>query len=323
MKRWLGSAALLSATLLLGSEASASSSYPEEVKAHLGLSSTPACTLCHEGTPGYGTATTPFGASAKGTYGLSAQDTSKLDSVLDSMATDKVDSDGDGVSDIDELKAGTDPNSAGGITAVQKPDLIYGCQARVAGEQPGGAGGLAAFFAVALGVGWARRRGRRRLLGLPLALGAATLGAVLVAGCYDVSFVSTEVCATGLAWSAGDTGSPNMHPGAACINCHHDNGGPKFTVAGTLFPGAGLADDCFGSYGVEILVTGADGKSVKMSTTESGNFYTELPIKTPYRAEVILGGKKNIMVGEQTNGDCNSCHTVKGENAAPGRILLP
>ncbi len=321
MSRWLGSAALFSGALLLGTPALASSSYPADMRSHLGLSSTPACTICHEGSPGYGTVTTPFGATAKGTYGLVAQDTGKLESVLDAMANDKVDSDGDGVSDIDELKSGANPNAAGGVTAVEKPELIYGCQARIAGDRPAFGAPFGAFLTVALAAGWARRR--RRAPGSTAVLGAAALAALLAAGCYDVSFVSTEVCATGLAWTGGDKESPNMHPGTTCKACHHENDGPAFTVAGTVFPGAGLADDCFGSFGAQVLVTGADGQSVTMSTTESGNFYTELPIKLPYRAEVIVGGKKNIMVSEQSNGDCNSCHTVKGENAAPGRILVP
>lgn len=319
MTRRLGSAALLTATLLLGAPAAASPSYPPEIKSHLGLESAPACTLCHQGTPNYGSATTLFATTARKTYGLSAAKTSKLDTVLDAMEADQVDSDGDGVSDIDELKAGTDPNTAGGITAAPKPELVYGCQARIAGGQSSGAAGLG-FLTLALALRLARRR---RLLGMTGALAAAATAALLSAGCYEVSYVSPEVCATGLGWTAGDTGSPNMHPGAACKACHQENGGPTFQVAGTVFPGAGLADDCFGAYGAEVLITGADGQTVKITTTESGNFYTELPIKTPYHAEVIVGGKSNSMAGEQTNGDCNSCHTVKGANAAPGRILIP
>jgi hypothetical protein len=320
MKRWLATAALVPAMLSMASTALGSSSYPDAMKSHLGLSSTPACTLCHEGSPGFGTVTTPFGATAKGTYGLVAQDTTKLATVLNAMAKDKADSDGDGTPDIDELKAGTDPNAEGNITAVEKPELIYGCQARIAGEQRSGAA-AAAFLSFALAAGIARRR--RRRLGMGGALVTVTITSLLVAGCYDVSFVASEVCASGLAWTGGDKESPNMHPGAACIKCHHDQEGPSFQIAGTVFPGPGLDDDCFGSFGVEVLVTGADGKSVKMSTTESGNFYTELPVKMPYRAEVIVGDKRNTMVSEQSNGDCNSCHTVKGESGAPGRIVLP
>ncbi len=320
MNRWI-SAALFTATIAVAPSARASSTFPAEVKSHLGLASTPACTLCHEGTPGTGTATTPFATTARGSkYGMVSQDTTKLAAVLDAMAADKTDSDGDGRSDIDELKAGTDPNAAGNIVAVTKPEIVYGCQARLASGAPGPSGAPLGALVLLGAAGWA---GRRRRLGMTAALGVALGGAVLLGGCYDVSFVGTDVCATGLAWSAGDVGSPNMHPGAACITCHADTDGPHFTIAGTVFPGPGLGDDCFGSYGVTVLVTGADGKSVKMTTTESGNFYTELPVKMPYRAEVIVGKKTNVMVAEQSSGDCNSCHTTAGINGAPGRIVLP
>ena len=116
--------ALLAVTVLAGGLAHASSIFPPEVRAHLGLSYTPACTLCHN-TPsgGFGTVTTPFGTSMIA-RGLVAQNLQSLDTALDALAAEKKDSDGDGVADIDELKAGTDPNVAGGGSY---PPPSYGC----------------------------------------------------------------------------------------------------------------------------------------------------------------------------------------------------
>ena len=116
--------ALLAITVLAGGLAHASSIYPPEVRAHLSLSYTPACTLCHNvPTGGYGTVTTPFGKSMM-SRGLVAQNIGALDTALDALTAEKTDSDGDGVPDIDELKAGTDPNVAGGGAV---PPPTYGC----------------------------------------------------------------------------------------------------------------------------------------------------------------------------------------------------
>jgi hypothetical protein len=115
---------VLATAVLAGGLAHGSSIYPPEVRAHLSLSYTPACTLCHETeSGGFGTVTTPFGKSMMA-RGLVAQNLGSLDTALDALAAEHTDSDHDGVGDIDELKAGSDPNVAGG-GSVTPPS--YGC----------------------------------------------------------------------------------------------------------------------------------------------------------------------------------------------------
>lgn len=110
--------------MLAGGLANGSSIYPPEVRSHLGLGYTPDCSLCHaNGQTGFGTVTTPFGTSMRA-RGLVAQNIGSLDTALDALAAEKTDSDHDGVPDIDELEAGTDPNVAGG-GQVTPPS--YGC----------------------------------------------------------------------------------------------------------------------------------------------------------------------------------------------------
>src|SRR5262249_60151873 len=107
-----------------GAPAHGPSIYPPEVRAPLSLPDTPACTLGHETeSGGFGTVTKPFGKSMQA-RGLVAQNLGSLDTALDALAAEHTDSDHDGVGDIDELKAGSDPNVAGG-GSVTPP--TYGC----------------------------------------------------------------------------------------------------------------------------------------------------------------------------------------------------
>ncbi|MBX3197397.1 MAG: hypothetical protein KF894_04500 [Labilithrix sp.] len=153
--------ALLSTSLLVASArtARATPNFPDVVASHLALDAAPPCTLCHVGTPARGNVTTPFGATLR-SRGAVAYDEAALRLALDALAAERKDSDGDGVPDIDELRAGDDPNGAPG--AVTTPE--YGC---AIGRATGAAGtataaGAALGFALAL---TCTRRARRRARG--------------------------------------------------------------------------------------------------------------------------------------------------------------
>jgi len=118
---------------LASPSALASEIFPGTIQQHLSLTYSPPCSLCHAGgVTGFGTVTTPFGAAMRA-RGLVARDTNSLASALDKMAAEGVDSNGDGVTDIDELKAGTDPN-AGAPGAVPPPE--FGCTVGSGGDPP-------------------------------------------------------------------------------------------------------------------------------------------------------------------------------------------
>ena len=114
--------AALAALLLGANVASATSNFPAAVRTKLSLSYDPPCSLCHtNGITGRGTVTTPFG-KAMLARGLVASDETALNAALDKMVAEKVDSDLDGTTDIDELKAGTNPNG-------DSLSVSYGCNA--------------------------------------------------------------------------------------------------------------------------------------------------------------------------------------------------
>ena len=87
--------------------------------------------------------------------GLVPTDLASLDTALDALAAENHDSNGNGISDIDELKAGNDPNATGTGGSTVTPQ--YGCSG--ARSAPDSAGGTAALL-MALLLGLAARRRR-------------------------------------------------------------------------------------------------------------------------------------------------------------------
>lgn len=144
---------------------------------------------------------------------------------------------------------------------------------------------------------------------------------------HGVTDVPTTTCASGLQWTGGNRESALMHPGQACIACHSTGEGPRLTVAGTIYAALNEPDDCGGASttGLEIVITDANNVETRLTPNSMGNFFLErATIALPFHAKVVdANGGLREMVGAQTTGDCNSCHTQTGANAAPGRIIGP
>lgn len=99
---------------LLAAPAFATAQFPATIQNKYGLASPPpqSCGLCHtNGITGNGTVNTPIGRALR-MRGLVANDEPSLIAALDTLATDMVDSDSDGITDVAELMAGTNPNVA-------------------------------------------------------------------------------------------------------------------------------------------------------------------------------------------------------------------
>lgn len=132
-------------------------------------------------------------------------------------------------------------------------------------------------------------------------------------------------CVSGEEWTLGDHESPLMHPGMDCIDCHTQRReGPRFVIAGTVFTHLHEPDDCDGRDDVVVEITDAEGNVFEAPTNAAGNFFLEdfrADVRMPYTARVLTNGvETNHMVGEQTDGACNACHTRGGRESAPGRI---
>lgn len=110
LRRLVPSFCVVAIALTLVSSADAAPDYPRNIESHLGMNYAPPCSICHlHGQTGDGTPIEPFAWSMRARGLTGSRDT--LTPALDADQADKVDSDGDGITDIDELKNGTDVNS--------------------------------------------------------------------------------------------------------------------------------------------------------------------------------------------------------------------
>jgi hypothetical protein len=147
------------AILISAALATASGNYPGEVQSEAGIPCVPTCTLCHAtNAGGGGTVTQPFGEAlmARGLTGGGATDA--LVTALGQLEADSVDSDGNGTTDIDALRAGENPNDGStfcGDTVTATPS--YGCFQHARG---GGSTALIVSAIVVAFMGARRRRAR-------------------------------------------------------------------------------------------------------------------------------------------------------------------
>lgn len=124
------SRAAVLAVVLSAAGAGATPTYPATIAADLGLKQQPPqqCALCHKNNKQDASAViTPFALSMKA-RGLVEFNEGSLQKALTKLEADAVDSDGDGITDVAELRSGDDPNVVGGKTGGLPPPR-YGCGA--------------------------------------------------------------------------------------------------------------------------------------------------------------------------------------------------
>lgn len=125
--------------------ARATPTFPEAIARDLQLSAPPACTICHATNEGgAGTVVKPFGKYLL-SRGLAPFDESSLAGSLAAAQGERHDTDGDGISDVDALKQGLDPNgSPSGAPLLEDPS--FGCSAT------GGGAGNTLLLALVVGL---------------------------------------------------------------------------------------------------------------------------------------------------------------------------
>ena len=115
---------LLAIALTAPAAARATGNFPKAIARDLQLSSPPHCTICHATNHGgAGTVVKPFGKYLV-SRGLVALNEESLAGALAAAAAERHDTDGDGITDIDALKQGLDPNG-GSSNGLDAPS--YGC----------------------------------------------------------------------------------------------------------------------------------------------------------------------------------------------------
>jgi len=164
----LGAAVLLAA-LFMHRTAGADPLAPDKIRQKYNLSCTPQCTLCH-GTNlgGYGNyriitvngmQKAGFILTLRDKCGFVATDQSTWDPALSKCDSDPtIDTDGDGESDGNELRAGTDPNDPSPTALICGGGPTFGCVRIARGTSVDGYALLASSAVLLAGIALARRR---------------------------------------------------------------------------------------------------------------------------------------------------------------------
>jgi MYXO-CTERM domain-containing protein len=161
----LASAAALLALAWPGA-AMATPTFPGVIQRFVGSAMPPPCTICHNNpSGGIGTVTTTFGKYMR-MRGLVLLDENSLRVALMAAQGEMHISNSDGITDLDALRAGEDPNNPKASASTEASPPNFGCGAQIAASTDAGNG--AAIPLVLIGGIGVRRRRRERARRRPI-----------------------------------------------------------------------------------------------------------------------------------------------------------
>ena len=117
-----------------------------------------------------------------------------------------------------------------------------------------------------------------------------------------------------------------MNPGMPCIQCHASDEGPRFSIAGTVYPTIAEPDLCNGaasSSGAQVVITGADGRLLTLSPQWRGQLFLGNGGGHAVSREGRDGRGREGDDGRADVGRLQRLSYAGGRGRRPGRIVLP
>ncbi len=125
-----GKITTFASAMLLALRAHAEQTFPGAIQEAAGIPCTPTCLLCHTAIPGtLANLKQPFGLTVL-RNGIVPGHPESMHTVVTNLRDKKVDTDGDGKLDVDELAVGSNPNVTDPTAELCGP--LYGCGAHLA-----------------------------------------------------------------------------------------------------------------------------------------------------------------------------------------------
>ena len=107
--------------------------------------------------------------------------------------------------------------------------------------------------------------------------------------------------------------------GRNCLTsgCHSGVGEKRFYIGGTIYTDA---DGTNARVGAKIKVIDTNGSTIKLTSDQLGNFYTQKSVNAPFTITVSYQGRKVKMPSEASGGGCNTdgCHI----SGYAGRVFI-